>query len=409
MAQVASATIEGTSDPRFELVRQEFLRNFSDRGESGASVCLIVDGRRAVDLWGGLADPEASTPWAEDTVNVVWSSTKGATSLCAHILVDRGELELDAPVARYWPEFAQNGKDAITVRMLLCHQSGVAAVHEPLPRGAFYDWELMTTTLARETPWWEPGTRHGYHGLTFGWLVGEVVRRVSGRSLGTFFREEVAGPLGLDFWIGLPEEHERRVARAIPAPMPQPGEPVSPLLVVAMTQPTSLPAMMFANTAGYILEPGEVDSRAAHAAEIGAAGGITNARGLAEMYAPLAGIGGRQLVGEDTIAGMAAVASAGYDMVGLVPTRFALGYVKSMDNRAYSAVPGDSIVLSEEAFGHSGFGGSVGFADPRGRFSFGYTMTRMGAGTGLNERGQSLVDAVYRSLGYRSRSSGRWI
>ena len=191
----------------------------------------------------------------------------------------------------------------------------------------------------------------------------------------------MAGPLDLDFWIGLPEEHEGRVARVIPAPPPAPGEPVSPLLVLAMTRPGSLQAMMFLNTAGYILEPGEVDSRAAHAAEIGAAGGITNARGLAGMYAPLAGASDHELVGEETIAEMSAVSSAGGDAVGILPTRFALGYVKSIDNRRISAVPGDSIILSEDAFGHSGFGGSIGFADPKARFSFGYTMTRMGAGT----------------------------
>jgi CubicO group peptidase (beta-lactamase class C family) len=409
MGQLASATVHGTCDPRFDLARQEFERNFGARGEVGASFCLIVDNRRAIDLWGGLADPASGRPWTEDTVGVIWSSTKGATALCAHLLADRGDLDLDTPVARYWPEFAQGGKESISVRMLLNHQAGVAAVHDPLPRGAFYDWELMTSVLARETPWWEPGTRHGYHGLTFGWLVGEVVRRVSGQSLGAFFRDQVASPLGLDFWIGLPEEHESRVAPVIPAQPPAPGEPVSPLLLVAMTQPDSLQARMFLNTAGYILEPGEVDSRAAHAAEIGATGGIANARALAAMYAPLAGASPNLLVGEGTIAAMSAVSSAGGDAVGLVPSRFGLGYVKSMDNRRVSPVPGDSIVLSEEAFGHSGFGGSVGFADPKAGFSFGYTMTRMGAGTGLNERGQSLVDAVYRSFGYKSNASGRWI
>lgn len=410
MAQVSQKTVQGACDSRFELVRREFERNFAERDEVGASVCIFHDGRKVVDLWGGLADPTTGKPWIEDTISVVWSSTKGATSLCAHILVDRGELDLDAPVAKYWPEFAQGGKENIPVRMLLNHQAGLAALREPLPPGAFYDWQLMTAALAAQTPWWEPGTRNGYHAYTFGWLVGEVVRRVSGRSLGTFFRDEVARPLELDFWIGLPEQAESRVAPVIPAPPPVPGEPVSPLLVVAMTQPESMQARLFLNTGGYGLVPGEVDSRAAHAAEIPAAGGITNARGLAGMYAALVAGSKHRLVGDTSIARMAAVSSAtGVDIVGLLPTRFSLGFVKSMDNRRVSAVPGDSIILSEEAFGHSGFGGSVGFVDPKAGFSFGYTMNRMGAGTGINERGQSLVDAAYTSLGYASNTSGAWI
>jgi CubicO group peptidase (beta-lactamase class C family) len=408
MAQVSQHTVQGACESGFEAVRREFERNFSERGEAGASVALYHQGRKVVDLWGGAA--RDGQPWAEDTVSLVWSSTKGATALCAHILIDRGELDLDQPVAACWPEFAQKGKEAITVRLLLNHQAGLAAIREPLPPGAFYDWERMTSALAAETPWWEPGTRTGYHAYTFGWLVGEVVRRVSGKSVGTFFWDEVAKPLGLDFWIGLPEEVESRVAPVIPAPPPAPGEPVSPLLVMAMTQPESMQAKLFLNTGGYGLIPGEVDSRNAHAAEIPAAGGITNARGLATMYAALSKSSRHRLVGEDSIARMGSVSSAtSVDIVGLVPTRFGLGYVKSIDNRKVSQVPGDSIILSEAAFGHSGFGGSVGFVDPKADIAFGYTMTKMGAGTGINERGQALVDATYRSLGYRTNAPGVWI
>ena len=408
MAQVSQHTVQGTCESDFEGVRREFERNFAERGEAGGSVALYHQGRKVVDLWGGAATD--GRPWAEDTVSLVWSSTKGATALCAHILIDRGELDLDRPVAAYWPEFAQNGKESITVRLLLNHQAGLAAIREPLPPGAFYDWERMTSALAAETPWWEPGTRTGYHAYTFGWLVGEVVRRVSGKSVGTFFKDEVAKPLGLDFWIGLPEEVESRVAPVIPAPPPAPGEPVSPLLVMAMTQPESMQAKLFLNTGGYGLVPGEVDSRSAHAAEIPAAGGITNARGLATMYAALSKSSRHRLVGEDSIARMGSVSSAtAVDIVGLVPMRFGLGYVKLIDNRKVSQVPGDSIILSEAAFGHSGFGGSVGFVDPKADIAFGYTMTKMGAGTGINERGQGLVDATYRSLGYKTNAPGVWI
>ena len=228
--------IEGTCTPEFIRVREQFARNFAERGEVGASVCITVDGETVVDLWGGVADPTSGRPWTADTIGHIWSGTKGATALCAHILASRGLLDLNAPVAAYWPEFAKNGKDAILVRHLLAHQAGLPAVREPLPEGAFYDWALMTDALAREEPFWRPGTRSGYHALTFGYLVGEVVRRVSGRSLGTFFREEVAQPLGIEFWLGLPEEHEHRVAPTIPAAPPGPGDPVPSFYVAALTE-----------------------------------------------------------------------------------------------------------------------------------------------------------------------------
>jgi len=407
MAQVQSA-IQGTCDTRFELVREEFERNFSERGEVGASVAIMIAGKTVVDLWGGVADPQTGRPWEKDTKVVVWSSTKGATALCAHILADHGELDLDAPVSKYWPEFASNGKEHVAVRHLLNHQSGVAAIHEPLAPGTFLDWEKMTALLERETPWWEPGTRHGYHAFTFGWLVGEIVRRVSGRSVGAFFRDEVARPHGIDFHIGLPEELESSVGKDIPPAPPAPGEPVSPLFVAAMTQPQSMHAFLIGNTGGYFPDPAQFDSRAAHAAEIPAAGGITNGRGLAAMYALLAG-GKKTIVSQRQIARMRAVNSAGGDMSLLLPTRFALGYARSIDNRRNSPTPDDSLLLGEEAFGHPGVGGSVGFADPKERMSFGYAMNKMGPGAGLNPRPQSLVDAAYRSLGYTTNAPGAWI
>jgi len=211
---VKQGEINGFCDAKFERVAEEFVKNFQERDEVGASVCVTVEGKTAVDLWGGLARPATHVPWKEDTIGVVWSSTKGATSLCAHLLASRGKLDLDAPVAQYWPEFAQGGKEAIPVKMLLNHQAGLPAIREFLPPGAFFSWEGMVQYLERQEPWWKPGSQHGYHALTFGWLVGEVIRRISGKSLGTFFREEVAEPLGLDFWIGLPEEHEHRTAQA---------------------------------------------------------------------------------------------------------------------------------------------------------------------------------------------------
>ena len=399
--------VHGSCEPKFQAVREEFERNFQDRGEVGASVCVTLGGQTVVDLWGGQANAETGATWNEDTVSIVFSSTKGATAICAHILASRGQLDLDAPVATYWPEFAQSGKDNIPVKMLLNHQAGLPAVRDPLPQGAYADWDLMVNTLAKQEPFWEPGTRNGYHALTFGWLVGEVVRRASGKSLGSFFRDEIAAPLGLDFWIGLPEDKEPRVAPMIAAE-PDPNS----RFFQEIAKPGSLQSLVLLNSGGYMGAEPEYDTRAAHAAEIGGAGGITNARGLAGMYEPLA-LGGRkgavELVNAETLARMGRVSSStGRDAVLVMPSRFALGFMKTMDNRGEPAGVQDSVLTSEEAFGHVGAGGSFGFADPKAGMSFGYTMNRMGAGASLNERGQSLVDAVYRALGYTSSDSGAW-
>jgi CubicO group peptidase (beta-lactamase class C family) len=402
-------TVQGHCEARFRAVRAELERNFAERGEVGAAVCVTVEGQTAVDLWGGVADRRTGRPWERDTLVLVWSCTKGATALCAHVLVARGQLDLDAPVAAYWPEFAQAGKQDVPVRWLLDHQAGLPAVRRPLNVGGLYDWEHMTDVLAAEAPFWPPGTRQGYHASTFGHLVGEVVRRVSGKGVGAFFRDEVAGPLGLDFHLGLPPEAEARVAPTIrPDPVP-PGEAPWRFLARANQEPESVQALIVRNTGR---KTGDQDSAEAHAAVLPSQGGITNARGLAGMYAPLAlggAAGGVRLVDEETLAAMQAVSSASaVDAVLLVGLRFALGFMKSSDNRRAPPGARDSVILSEAAFGHAGMGGSLGFADPAARLSFGYTMNKQGRGVLLNERGQALVDAVYRSLGYRSDRGGRW-
>lgn len=403
--------VEGFCAPEFRPVLDAFIQNFEQRGELGASVCIRVAGRTVVDLWGGFADQARELPWRADTICVVYSCTKAATALCAHILRSRGQLDYDAPVTRYWPEFGRHGKENTTVRMFLDHSAGVPALREPVRKDGFYDWDYTVERLQDETPFWEPGTRNGYHGLTFGWTVGELVRRISGKSLGRFFQDEVAGPLGLDFWIGLPEEQEPRVAPIVPYMWPA-NQKLTPFLEAMQKDRTSLPALFFLNTGGFTT--GGANTRAGHAAEIGAANGITNARGLAGMYAPLAA-GGGGLVDAATLDEMARVSMATHrDAVLYIPTRFALGFMKSMDNRRRSAgalmLDGtiDSVILSDAAFGHVGAGGSIGFADPQAGFSFGYAMNQMGPGILLNPRGQSLVDAAYRSLGYRSSDSGVW-
>jgi CubicO group peptidase (beta-lactamase class C family) len=402
-------TIEGTCDDRFIGVRSAFERNFAERGEVGASVCVTLDGETVVDLWGGVADPVTGRVWDRDTIGVVWSCTKGATALCAHMLVSRGALSLDAPVCAYWPEFAKSGKDAITVRMLLAHQAGLAALREPIPDAGYCDWELITTRLADQEPLWEPGTRNGYHALTYGHLVGEIVRRVTGRSIGAFFRAEVAEPLGLDFWIGLPESEETRVAPTIPAEMPGPDDVIPSFYRAALGDPSSIAGMVLFYS-GLALAPGWIDTRPAHAAELPAFGGIANARALAGMYRPLAN-GGAPLVDAEQVAVMGTVTSAtSVDATMLVPTRWTTGFVKSVDNRAGRPGDRDGVVLSDDAFGHVGMGGSIGFADPRAALSFGYTMNRQGMSVGLDPRGQALVDAAYEALGYqRPARGGSWL
>jgi CubicO group peptidase (beta-lactamase class C family) len=403
-----SGRLQGFCVPEFRPVLQEFEASFAQRGEFGGSISLSVKGKTVVDLWGGQAD--AGRPWTKDTVSIVFSCTKGATAICAHILKSRGLLDYDSLVTEYWPEYARHGKGDTTVRMFLDHSAGVPALRAPVKKDGAYDWHYMVERLADEEPFWTPGIRNGYHGLTFGWTVGEIVRRVSGKSLGQFFRDEIAKPLGIDFWIGLPEEHEPRVAPMIRHVWPS-DVPLPPFLEAVVKDKESTPSLFLLNTGGFM--PGGANSRAGHAAEIGAANGISNARGLAGMYAPLAN-GGDSLVDGETLAEMGRVSmSTHWDATLCIPTRFALGFMKSMDNRKRVApipsLPGlDSVILGEQAFGHVGAGGSIGFADPECGLSFGYTMNQMGPGLLLNPRGQALVDATYRCLGYRSNQSGVW-
>jgi CubicO group peptidase (beta-lactamase class C family) len=272
--------ISGVCDARFRAVRDAFAGNFAHQGEIGAAVAVTVDGKRVLDLWAGHTDARRTRPWTRDTIVNIASATKGPTAICAHYLAGRGLLDLDAPVAAYWPEFARAGKAAIPVHLLLSHRAGLPAIDAPLPTEALYDWGAMTRALAAQQPWWEPGTRHGYHAFTFGWLVGEVVRRITGRSLGRYWREEVAGPLGIDCHIGLGAEHDARVAEFIPGP---PGEldveaelikNAGPMTAKAVNNPPKTVA--------------DMNTRAWRRAEIPAGNAHTNARALARAYGALA-------------------------------------------------------------------------------------------------------------------------
>ncbi|GGB67360.1 serine hydrolase domain-containing protein [Henriciella pelagia] len=398
--------VSGECDPRFEAVKSEFKRNFTERGEIGAAVCVYLDGRKVVDLWGGQADRETGKTWQEDTMAVVFSSTKGLAAMCLHILIDRGIIEVDAPVCKYWPEFAANEKDAITVGMVMSHQAGLPVWQESLPEGALLDWDFSAARLAAEAPVWEPGEQHGYHAVTLGTLEGEIVRRATGMKIGQFLRKEIAEPFGADVWIGLPENEEHRVATAY---MDEPN-PNSPLFRKFMEEPGWIGAKMMTNS-GNDMALEIINSRARHAAEIPAAGGIVTARGLARAYAPLSldgSLDGQRMVRERMLPLMRTTRSASScDTILRVPTTFTLGFSKTWGARSLGQ--GEHVILGEHAFGTPGMGGSIGFADGDARIAFSYIMNFHGPGVGLNDRGQSLVDAVYRAVGYTSSEPGFWV
>ncbi|NEW27091.1 serine hydrolase domain-containing protein [Nocardia cyriacigeorgica] len=385
-------------------MREEFERNFAERGEVGASVCVYVDGKPVVDLWGGTKNASTGEAWAEDTIGVVFSCTKGFVSMCANMLIDRGLLDPEKPIAHYWPEFAQQGKENIPVKYALNHTSGVFHVDDIIPLDGFNDWDLMIGLLERTRPAWEPGTAAGYHGMMFGWLIGELVRRIDGRSIGTFFREEIAEPLGgLEAWIGLPPELEGRAAKVItfdPADMPP------EFFAEQLANPDALSVRLATNGGGWV--PDRCDLPQAHAAE-NPVGALTNARGLAGAYVPFSldgSFNGVRFVSPPTIDAMRYHRTAvGKDLVLGISTAFSRGFAKSWWN---PAVPDGSQIFGEDAFGYTGLGGQTGFADPSHRLAFAYTMNKHGMGTALNARGQALVDATYRSLGATNHGYGFW-
>ncbi len=384
--------IAGVADHRFRKVAELFADNFETLGELGASLCLTLEGETVIDLWGGHRDEAHETTWDEDTICIAFSNTKAATALCVHMLIERGALDLDAPVMRYWPEFGQAGKDAVTVRMLLDHTAGLPAIREDVKDGAFADWTYMTDRLAAETPYWTPGTATGYHMFTFGWLLGELIRRVTGRSLGRFFAEEVAGPLGLDFHIGLPETEEHRVAPVRFHKLGK-GEEMSIYMKAILRDNNSLQARSMLNVGNL-----NYNEPRAHRAELGASGGIGNARALAGMFTPLAN-GGGGLVSAERIDAMRTPSSRGEpDENLMINTRFGQGFMLCIDNRPAPVDAAVSFLIPDGAFGHVGAGGSFGFADPDKRLAMSYVMNKMGGGFLLNARGQRLIDAVYDAL-----------
>ncbi|GAA4903840.1 CubicO group peptidase (beta-lactamase class C family) [Stackebrandtia albiflava] len=382
--------IGGTTAPGYEAVRDAFAANLRDHGEIGGAVAAYVDGREVVDLWGGSADPDTGRAWRHDTLQVVYSVTKAFTAACAHLLAQRGTLDLDAPVARYWPEFAAAGKEHIPVRWLLTHQAGLSAIDSPVTPDEAVRWEPVVSALAAQRPEWEPGTAHGYHGLTYGWLVGEVIRRVSGVGPGVFLRREIAVPHDLDLWIGLPEAQRERVSRIVAAApdfdsltLIDPADHPEPLrdMMAAYADPDSLTM----RTMKVVTPPLDHNRPEELAAEMPSTNGACTARALAGFYAALIGeVGGRRILSADTLADATAERVSGVDRVLKVPVRIATGF---------GLPTPDTFWYTPAAFGFPGLGGSLGFADPATGLAFGYVTNHVREGV-VDRRAESLLAAV---------------
>jgi len=324
--------------------------------------------------------------WKENTPAVVFSTTKGATAICAMMLVDQKRLDIDAPVAQYWPEFAAGGKADIPVRMLLNHQAGLPVVDAPLTRAQVLEVTPVVDALAKQAPVWEPGSRHGYHALTYGWLVGELVRRITGKTIGRFFKDEVAEPLGLDFWIGLPADIEPRVARLVTAPPPT--DPAILAQMAAFFGPDTLAGRALSMNGAMTGAPGEsiFNLPEVHRSEIPAANGITTARSLSRLYAACIGtVKGTRLFGKRTLDKALKIQSDAPDAVLGLRTTFGLGFMRTGPELQ---------MLGPNSFGHAGAGGSLGFGDFDSGVAFGYVMNQMGSGLLIDPRAARLIGAV---------------
>jgi CubicO group peptidase (beta-lactamase class C family) len=397
-------TVEGFVAPGWEEVAETFASNLEREAEAGGAVSVVVDGACVVDLWGGRSDTETGAAWKSDTVVPVFSTTKGVTALCAHLLSARGIVDLDAPVARYWPEFAQGGKDECTVRWLLTHQAGLPFVDRRL---TFDDLRAVTPVLRaleEQTPKWVPGTRLAYHPITYGFLVGELIRRVSGMSLGAFVRREFAEPLGLQMWLGLPPDARVDLARLEAEEEPPPSVRARALKSVtarsdrfdrnaeairlAMTLSGAIPAGLVTG------QPRDFNDRELLAVELGAANLVTNARSLARLYgATVSTVDGVRLLADDEVSPIAS-----YRVKNVRYWQVPPGLSNLLLRRAFPMGLGFMVTapIGPTTFGHWGAGGSLAFADLDARLGFGYVVNRMERDH--NARSRPLVDAVKRCL-----------
>lgn len=390
--------IRGSVEAGYEPVREAFERNFVENGDIGAGFCLYVDGAKVVDLTGGVRDTDG-TAYDDTTLQLVFSSTKGVTATCAHLLAQRGELDLDAPVADYWPEFSAAGKADIPVRWLLSHQAGLVDVDRAMTVEEALDWTTICDALADSPPLWEPGTGYGYHAVTYGWLVGEVVRRVAGVDFGEFVRREISEPLGLDLWVGLPDEEQHRVSPLINSGMPGLPTPEPAGDADSQTDAPSLVGMLDmllgeGNLLGRALTaPGGAfaddqvwNEARVRSAQIPAANGVTNAASLARMYAGLVSeVDGVRLLDADTLERAIAPQVSGPSTVPLLDIPFALGFM------THSPL---SPLLDGRSFGHYGAGGSLGFADPDRRVAGAYVMNAAQLAIAGDARTLGLLAAV---------------
>jgi CubicO group peptidase (beta-lactamase class C family) len=384
--------IEGDVTPGFERVAEAFIGGFRERGEVGAAVAVHVDGEAVVDLWGGFAAPTTGRAWASDTPGVVHSCTKGIVAIAAWMLAQAGELDMDAPVARYWPEFAAAGKSAVTVRMLLTHRAGLPIFDPVLSRAEVLAWQPVVAALAAQRPYWEPGTDHSYHAITYGWLVGEVIRRVSGLTPGGFVRERLAGPLGLRTWIGVPAEVLPEIA-PLRAPLPPADAEAAALEALAV------PAIAdrIASVNGALPLPGEPDAMtyndpAVLAAEVPGANGVSDARSLSRLYAAcVSPILGAPLLTDATIDEAVIVRTSGRMRFSGPDAGHRWGTGFMLDS------PPVRRMLGPRSFGHDGAGGTLGFGDADRRVGFGYVHNQMGGSP--ERRAAELVEALRGCLG----------
>jgi CubicO group peptidase (beta-lactamase class C family) len=386
--------IVGTVAPGWEPVREAFAANLANTEELGAGVSAYHRGVQVVDLWGGWFDVERTIPYAEHSLQLVFSTTKGITAIAVAMCVDRGLLSYDAPVAQYWPEFAAHGKGEATVAQLLSHQVGLYTVDGPITLDDALDWSTITARLADTAPRWPIGTAHGYHALTYGWLAGELVRRVDPghRSLGTFVREEIAEPLGVDLWVGLPADFVKRVSPILPS---QPNlDPAVAALIAQFMGPGS-PAGDALSLNGAFLSEADIgslgttafNSSRVLAAEIPAANGVSNAPSLAKVYAAtMAPVDGVQLMsdGVRNRARTTITPENEPDRCLIMPTTFGMGFMTAGMFSPYAGAG---------SYGHTGAGGSVAFAQPEREFAFGYVMNQMANNLAADLRAQKLIDA----------------
>ncbi len=384
-------SVHGHCDHAFAAVKRAFIANFEQGREVGASVSLWVEGKNVVDLWAGMVDRKG-TPWQEHTICTIYSVTKSLLAICAQRLVDQGLLNLDAPVVEYWPEFGAAGKEKIPVRWLLTHKSGLAAVRNPLPFKALFDFDTMAKALAEQKPWWTPGTRHGYHLLTFGWLMGEVIRRITGKSVGRYFHDEIAGPLGLDIHIGIPKTELSRCVPSFSKGIPELHTDILKFIWAMVVRPYGVTLRSVINPVSIITER---NSAAWRLSEIPGANGQANARSLAHLYGVLANGGvenGIEVLTPQAIERCGIEESNGLDELLRINTRFGPGFIlpQARDKELFSRNIG--------AFGHTGAGGAFAFADPSEKLGFSYVMNRMGSHILVDPRPKAIVDAVYRCL-----------